>query len=267
MTIQTAVNKSNILTIAFDLIGYKEAFERIEHWRQIGERQYVALTNPHSVMLCRRNENMAHATRNAGMILPDGIGVIVAANLLGYANHGRATGPTLMLKVCDWGRNKGYRHYFMGGAAGVAEKLAKQLTEKYPGLSVAGTYCPPFRKLSDAEDQAIVDRINAAEADIVWVGLGAPKQEKWMADHVGRIDAAAMVGVGAAFDFHSGDVKWSPPWIRRLGMEWAYRLAIEPRRMWRRNLDSPLFLGGVVIQRITNIFRRDRSHWRPSKPR
>jgi len=111
--------------------------------------------------------------------------------------------------------------------------------------------------LSEQEDREIVDHINAAKPDIVWVGLGAPKQEKWMATYLGRIKATAMIGVGAAFDFHSGNVKWAPDWIRRIGMEWAYRLALEPKRMWRRNLDSPLFLSKVIAQKINLLIARE----------
>ena len=156
-----------------------------------------------------------------------------------------------MLKLCDWGRKKGYRHFFYGGGEGIADKLAERLSHEYPGLNVSGTFGPPFRQVTYEEDQSIVEKINATRPDIVWVGLGAPKQERWMAKHVGRIKAAAMIGVGAAFDFHSGNVKWAPTLIRRLGLEWAYRLIQEPKRMWRRNLDSPLFLSRVVGQRFS----------------
>lgn len=174
----------------------------------------------------------------------------LAARLLGYPHHGRVTGPTLMLKLCDWGREPRFRHFFYGGASGVAETLAERLTAQFPGLEVAGTCCPPFRELHPAEDAQMVRRINEAKPDIVWVGLGSPKQEKWMADHVGRIEAAALIGVGAAFDFHSGRVKWAPAWIRKMGIEWAYRLAREPKRMWRRNVNSFVFLAKVLQQRL-----------------
>jgi len=246
--------KTEILQVKFDLIAYHAAMETIEGWRKNQQRRYVTITNPHSVLLCQRDERMRQATEQAGMVLPDGIGIVLAANLLGYPHQGRATGPALMLKLCDWGRQKGYRHFFYGGTPGVAEKLAMKLSFDYPGLQVAGTYCPPFRQLSEKEDQAVIDQINTAKPDIVWVGLGAPKQEKWMADHVGRIAATAMIGVGAAFDFHSGNVKWAPDWIRKAGLEWAYRLALEPKRMWRRNLDSPIFLTKVIGQRIKQMF-------------
>jgi len=243
-----------VLGVEFDLLDYRQAFETILAWRQQGQRETITITNPHSVLLCGRNEGMRRATA-AALTLPDGVGVIWAARILGYAHHGRVTGPTLMLRACDWGREHGLRHYFLGGAEGVADKLAGVLSEKYPGLEVAGTYCPPFRPLTEAEDAELVAEVNATGPDIVWVGLGAPKQEIWMHDHLGQIAAAAMIGVGAAFDFHSGNVKWAPRWIRRLGMEWAYRLALEPKRMWRRNLDSPLFLAKVIGYRIARILR------------
>lgn len=244
----------SVLGVEFDLLDYRQAFEKMLGWRQQGQRETITITNPHSVLLCGRNESMRRATA-AALTLPDGVGVIWAARILGYAHHGRVTGPTLMLKACDWGREHGLRHYFLGGADGVAEKLADVLSEKYPGLEVAGVCCPPFRPLSDAEDAELIAEVNATRPDIVWVGLGAPKQEKWMHAHLGQVDAAAMVGVGAAFDFHSGNVKWAPRWLRYLGMEWAYRLVLEPKRMWRRNLDSPLFLAKVVGQRIARTLR------------
>ena len=242
--------RCDILKVRFDLIAYNVVMETIERWRRNCERHYVTITNPHSVMMCNRDTEMRKATEMASLTLPDGVGVVLAARLLGYPHNGRATGPMLMLKLCDWGREHGYRHYFYGGKEGVAEKLRERLCREYPGLQVAGTYSPPFRTLSPQEDRAIVEQINSTEPDILWVGLGAPKQEKWMLQHLGRMQATAMIGVGAAFDFHSGNVKWTPAWTRRLGLEWAYRLTQNPRRMWRRNLDSPVFLSKVIWQRI-----------------
>jgi len=244
-----------ILGIHFDLISWRNAFEIINRWRAAGLRRYVTITNPHSVMLCRRDRAMLKATQAAGLTLPDGVGIVLAARLLGYRNAGRVTGPEFMLRCCDWGREYGYRHYLYGGGEGVAEKLAVRLSAAFPGMTIAGYYCPPFRALSEKEDAGIVERINGTSPDIVWVGLGAPKQEKWMADHLGRLNATTMIGVGAAFDFHAGIVKWAPAWIRWMGMEWLYRLVREPRRMWRRNLDSPLFMAEVVWQRAVRAFR------------
>jgi N-acetylglucosaminyldiphosphoundecaprenol N-acetyl-beta-D-mannosaminyltransferase len=155
-----------------------------------------------------------------------------------------------MLEIVKCGRAHNFRHFFYGGGTGVAQRLAEHFVAAYPGVAVAGAYSPPYRPLTADEDIKVVELINGADPDIVWVGLGTGKQEKWMASHVGRINAAALFGIGAAFDFHSGRVPWAPEWIRRSGLEWAYRLVHEPRRLWRRNLDSPVFLAAVIAQRI-----------------
>jgi len=161
-----------------------------------------------------------------------------------------------MLRLCDWGREMGLRHFFYGGRPGIAERLADRLEARFPGLQVVGVHCPPFRALTPAEDKEVIQRINNSNPDIVWVGLGSPKQEKWMAQHRRNIRATAMIGVGAAFDFHSGRVKWAPVWMRKMGIEWAYRLAQEPKRMWRRNVNSFVFLARVLHQRV-----QDNNSW------
>jgi N-acetylglucosaminyldiphosphoundecaprenol N-acetyl-beta-D-mannosaminyltransferase len=193
--------------------------------------------------------------------LPDGIGIILAARLLDYEHSGRLSGPETMLYLCDRGRHLGLRHYFYGGADGVAERLKRDLTARFPGLEVAGCCTPPFGAVSEELDRDLARRINDAGPDIVWIGLGAPKQEKWMASHLRKIEAPAMIGVGAAFDFHSGNRPWCPEPLRKAGLEWAYRLATEPRRLWRRNLDSPLFLatlaGPILSHRILGVRREE----------
>ena len=240
--------QADVAGVSFDFVLMRQVIDAVEQWRRRGNRSYIVLTNPHSVMLCRRDEQMRRATLAAGLTLPDGVGVVLAANLLGYGRQHRVTGPALMLDLCDRGRERGLRHFFYGGSEGVADELARRLSKEFPGLNVVGTMSPPFRKLSEDEDRAAIAEINATKPDIVWVGLGAPKQEKWMREHLGRIHATAMIGVGAAFDFHSGNVQWAPWWVPHFGVEWAYRLMLEPKRMWRRNLDSPIFLAHVLMQ-------------------
>lgn len=251
-------DKLEIVDIEFDFLLQDQVIEVLDQWRKQGRRDYVVLTNPHSVMMCRRDADMHDATTGAGLTLPDGVGVILGAKMLGHGRRHRVTGPALVLALCEQGLSRGYRHFFYGGAEGVADKLVARLAEQFPDIQIAGTYCPPFRTISRQEDRQIVDRINQTQPDVVWVGLGAPKQEKWIAEHVGQINATALIGVGAAFDFHSGNVNWAPSWVRKCGMEWAYRLTQEPRRMWRRNLDSPLFLSHVLMQsagqRIRAVF-------------
>ena len=240
--------KYKILNVQFDLVDYRAVMENIDQWRCNGERRFITLTPPHSVVMCDSDGELSEAIDQANVTLPDGVGVILAANLLKYPHRGRVTGPMLMLKLCEWGRAEGYGHFFYGGFPGVADMLAKRLTEKFPGLKVTGAYSPPFRKLTLEEDAKIIQHINSARPDVVWVGLGSPKQEKWMVDHVGKIDAAALIGVGAAFDFHSGRVKWAPTCIRKAGLEWAFRLVTDPKHMWRRNVNSVVFLARVLRQ-------------------
>lgn len=244
--------KSNILGVEFNLVSYEDVLSTIDKWRRSGKKSYITLTPAISVMLCNRDKKLHCATANAGLTLPDSIGIILAAKLLGYGTCGRVSGPTLMLKCCDWGRSYGYRHYFYGGAESIADRLAEELSTIYPGLQIAGTFSPPFHQLSQSEDLRIVEIINATKPDVVWVGLGTPKQEKWMADHIGRIKATAMIGVGAAFDFHAGNVRWAPVWVRKIGMEWFYRLILEPKR-WRRFIDIPRFIFSVIRQRLKKI--------------
>ncbi|MFB3918327.1 MAG: WecB/TagA/CpsF family glycosyltransferase [Terriglobales bacterium] len=244
---------SDFLGVPINLLTPDEAFIRLLKWADQGRREYVTLVNPHSVLTCVRDARMRSAILGSGLALPDGVGITLAARILGYGRACRLAGPSLMLDVSNWGRKQGLRHFFYGGGPGVAEALAQRLAKHFPGLTIAGTLCPPFCALTPDEDAAFVARINAAKPDIVWVGLGTGKQEKWMAAHVGQIDAAALIGVGAAFDFHAGTIPWAPAWVRRAGLEWAYRLAHEPRRLWRRNLDSPVFLARILAQRFWGI--------------
>lgn len=242
--------KKNVLGFCFDTVEYKDILSRILDWQRAGERHMISLVNPYSILLGHRDAKMARAIRASSLVLPDGVGIIHASRLLGYSPFSRVTGPALMLKLCDWSRLSGLRHYFYGGSERVAGKLADHLQSQFTGLQVAGWQSPPFRPLTEQEDAQVVHQINQSRPDIVWVGLGAPKQEKWMLDHLNRIEATVLIGVGAAFDFHSGNKPWAPLWMRQCGIEWAHRLCLEPRRMWRRNLASLVFLGKVLRQSI-----------------
>lgn len=204
------MKKGDILGVDFSLLSFEDVMTAIQGWRQNRERHYVTLTPPHSVVMCRRDRHLRQATNGARLALPDGVGIILAATLLGYPHHGRVSGPTLMLKLCEVGRDSGVRHFFYGSRPGVTDVLGLKLAAQLPGLVVAGDYCPPFRDLMAEEDAEIVRYINRCRPCIVWVGLGSPKQEKWMAAHLGRINATALIGVGAAFDFHFSRVKWAP---------------------------------------------------------
>jgi exopolysaccharide biosynthesis WecB/TagA/CpsF family protein len=146
----------------------------------------------------------------------------------------RVYGPDLMLAVMEATRDKPVRHFFYGGQEGVADELKDKLEQRFPGLQIAGTFCPPFRALNQGEVRQLQDKVHTAKADIFWVGLSTPKQERFMAEYLPQLDTSVMVGVGAAFDFHSGRVKQAPAWIQHHGLEWLYRVMQEPRRLWRR---------------------------------
>jgi N-acetylglucosaminyldiphosphoundecaprenol N-acetyl-beta-D-mannosaminyltransferase len=195
-----------------------------------------------------RDPELRRIFNASGMTTPDGMAIVWLLRLQGHRRVSRVYGPDLMLEVCRAGVAKGYRHFLYGGDEGVANRLAQALVERFPGLRIAGTHTPPFRALTDDEDLQVIAKINASGADIVWVGLSTPKQEWWMAGHLGKIDAPVMVGVGAAFDFLSGRKPQAPLWIQRSGLEWLFRLATEPRRLWPRYRQYPLFVVLAVAQ-------------------
>jgi N-acetylglucosaminyldiphosphoundecaprenol N-acetyl-beta-D-mannosaminyltransferase len=193
----------------------------------------VHFVTAHTIVEASRDRQLAALLTDARISFPDGMPLVWSGRAVGEASH-RVYGPDAMLALCDRGRRLGYRHYFYGGAEGTPELLAERLAARFPGMEVAGTYSPPFRPLTPQEDLEVCERINAAAPDFVWVGLGSPKQDYWVAEHRGRIRARALLAVGAAFDFHSGLVEEAPAWMRRTGLQWAHRLAQEPRRLWRR---------------------------------
>ena len=188
------------------------------------------------------------AALNANLAVPDGMPVVWALRLLGHRAR-RVYGPDLMQAVCARSVQTGWKHYLYGGMPGLPERLAANLQRRYPGLQVAGLESPPFRALSAAEDRAAVERLNASGADIVWVGLGSPKQDLWAAQHRAALTAPVIIVVGAAFDFFAGTVRQAPRWMQRSGLEWVFRLAVEPRRLWRRYLlYNPRFIWEVGRQ-------------------
>jgi N-acetylglucosaminyldiphosphoundecaprenol N-acetyl-beta-D-mannosaminyltransferase len=247
---QTHIDRRSVLGVPVDLASFEEILRSILEWRARGARNYIVFTNPHSIMTCQRDTRMMAATRNGSLVLADGVGTTLAMRVLYGLRSNRLPGPELMLRLFDAGQGAGLRHYLYGGKPDVVGKLRRHLQQMFPRALICGAFSPPFRTLTPEEDEADMQRISATKPDIVWVGLGAPKQEKWMAEHIGRVDAPAMLGVGAAFDFHAGEVAWAPTWVRRTGVEWAFRLLQEPKRLWRRNLDSPRFAARVLGQKL-----------------
>jgi N-acetylglucosaminyldiphosphoundecaprenol N-acetyl-beta-D-mannosaminyltransferase len=220
--------------VGVSAIDMTQALATIEGWIARGERHYVCVTGVHGVMESRRDSELQRIHHDAGLVTPDGMPLVWLARRAGFHHVDRVYGPDLLLACCEISVRRGYRHFFYGGGPGVPELLAERLSRRFPGLCVAGTYSPPFRPLQPQEDEDVVQRLNASGADIVWVGLSTPKQERWMHEHRGRLGAAVLIGVGAAFDFHAGLKRQAPRWMQRSGLEWLFRLAHEPRRLWRR---------------------------------
>lgn len=217
------------------------------------DRGYVSTCPVYTVMLGHERDDVRAALNGAAWATADGVPVVWAQRWLGGKGAGRVYGPDLMQALCARSAERGYRQYFLGGAPGVATHLARSLEARHPGLMVAGLNCPPFRPLSDAEEDALADAINASRADVVWVGLGSPKQDLWMQRFRPRLEAPLLIGVGAAFDFFTGRMPQAPRWMQAAGLEWAFRLASEPRRLWRRYLIyNPKFLfalAGLALRR------------------
>ena len=233
----------DILGVEVSAIDMREGVDTIERWIRDRSRNYVCITGVHGVIESQSDAPLRAIHNAAGLVTPDGMPLVWMARWLGYPRTRRVYGPDLMRTMSALSPAKGYRHFYYGGGDGIAERLKQALTQAYPGLEVVGTLTPPFRPLTREEDDAVVDAINAARPDIVWVGLSTPKQERWMAEHVGRLEAPVMVGVGAAFDFLAGVKKQAPGWMQRNGLEWLFRMCSEPRRLWRRYVQIiPAFL-------------------------
>jgi len=244
-----AYPRVNVLGVGISAINLPQAVAEIEGWIMRRERHYVNVCTVHTVMECRHAQALRRLVNASGLATPDGMPLVWLSRWHGHRHAGRVYGPDLMLALCEQSQSTGHRHFFYGSAPGVADQLARNLLARYPGLVVAGTYSPPFREADAEEDASVIDAINAAAPDIVWVGLGTPKQDYWVARQRPRLSAPALIAVGAAFDFHSGAVRQAPPWMQRSGLEWLFRLVQEPRRLGPRYLvNNPLFIANVSLQ-------------------
>jgi N-acetylglucosaminyldiphosphoundecaprenol N-acetyl-beta-D-mannosaminyltransferase len=218
-------------------------------------RLAVHFCTAHTVVEASENVQLREALDHGDLVAPDGMPLVWIGRLHRQTVE-RVCGPDFMLALLDRGRELGYRHYFYGGAPGVAELLATRMRERFPGLQIVGLSAPPFRPLSVEEDALATDVINKAGADCVWVGLGSPKQDLWVADHRDRLSAPALLAVGAAFDFHAGRKRRAPLWMQRSGTEWLFRLVSEPRRLFRRYTVISLKFAGLVGRAALTRSRR-----------
>jgi N-acetylglucosaminyldiphosphoundecaprenol N-acetyl-beta-D-mannosaminyltransferase len=242
----------DVLDVPLALTDYDSTLEWIEGMVAQRAHGYVCVCNVHTVMASGEDSELRAALLGSSVNVPDGQPLVWAINSLGHSLAGRVYGPELMSRACARAAQNSRRFYLYGGRnQGALVQLALNLRQRYPGVKIVGGYSPPHRALTDEERKAVADEINRSRADVVWVGIGVPKQEKWMARMRPLLEAPVLVGVGAAFDFHAGLVPQAPNWLQEAGLEWAYRLAHEPRRLWRRYMRyNPRFLGAFARQLV-----------------
>lgn len=254
---EVAYLRVNILGVGISAIALTEAVREIGTCIENRSRHYVNVCTVHTVMECCRNPDLRKMVNENAFATPDGMPLVWLCHFYGHRNVTRVYGPDLMLAFCEYSVEKGYRHFFYGGAPGVTEQLVSRLKTRYPGLLVAGYYSPPFRTAGTIEEPTVIDLINAASADVVWVGLGTPKQDFWVAQHRPMLNAPVLVAIGAAFDIHAGRLPQAPVWMQRHGLEWFFRLMHEPRRLaYRYLIYNPIFILLVLMQ----MFKLRRYH-------
>ena len=240
----------DVLGVGISAIDPDDALGEVTRWIDNGIQHYVCVTGVHGVMESQGDAELLRIHNESGLTTPDGMPMVWAARLAGAKNTQRVYGPDLMLAVCERAAQRGWGCFLYGATDEVLDQLRNNLSDRFPGLKIVGTHSPPFRPLTPEEDAAVIREINDSGAQIVWVGLSTPKQERWMASHIGRVNAPALFGVGAAFDIHAGTLKQAPRWMQRSGLEWLFRLASEPRRLWRRYaVNNPRFVLAISRRR------------------
>ncbi|MGZ4173166.1 MAG: WecB/TagA/CpsF family glycosyltransferase [Solirubrobacteraceae bacterium] len=249
-----AIDSVPVLGIPLALTDYEGTLDWMDAAVSQDSREYVCVANVHTVMASAEDPELRAAVLGASVNVPDGQPLVWALRALGHPLEDRVYGPELMSRACERAVERGTRFYLYGGRnQGALVQLALNLRQRHPGVRIVGGFSPPYRDLTEEERDAVAQDINHSGADVVWVGIGVPKQEKWMADMRSRLAAPVLVGVGAAFDFHAGLVPQAPAWMQDRGLEWSYRLAHEPRRLWRRYFRyNPRFVGGFARQLATH---------------
>lgn len=242
---------TDVLGIGVDAVSLDDAVRRIEGWIEGRDRRYVCLCNVHTVMQARRRADVRQALRDADMVTPDGMPLVWLSHMAGHRHTTRVYGPDLLLACMERSAARGHRHYFHGGAPGVSERLAATMGERFPGARIVGNSGAAYGTVEELCSEEAIAAIDGSGADVVWIGLGSPKQDLWMWRMRSRLRAPVLVGVGAAFDFETGRVRQAPVWMQRAGLEWGFRLSQEPGRLWRRYLvDNPWFVYELLCQKL-----------------
>ena len=233
----------NVLGVGIHAIDMADALRIMESAIRDRRKGYVCVTGVHGVMEAQRDPELRDILNQSLLTTPDGMPTVWVGRLQGHRNVRRVYGPDLMMDFCAATAAAGFRHFLYGGQLGVAEDLAARLRSRIPQLNIVGTFTPPFRPLNKDEEKDLKSLVASAKPDVIWIGLSTPKQERFMASHLDTLDAKIMVGVGAAFDIHTGRLSDAPSWVKRSGLQWLHRLCQEPGRLWKRYLvNNPLFL-------------------------
>ena len=252
MTSPHKIPSFDVLGVRVHLVRIGQVLAEIEKW--VGSRQqcrYIVATQMHGVMESQRDPEFKKVLNSADLFIPDGFSLVLAARCRGYKLGQRVPGPDIFSEGCKLAAKQGYSIFLYGDTEETLGMLTTELNTRFPGIKIAGSHSPPFRPLTLEEDEQIIRTINESRADIVWVGLGLPKQELWMYEHQDKLNAPVLIGVGAAFKFFSGQVKRAPDWMGNHGLEWLWRFYHEPLRVWRRVLiDAPHFFIRVLFESL-----------------
>jgi len=238
-----------ILGVKVHATNMDRAVSRLESAIVDGEKGYVCVTGVQGVMEAQMDADLKAIMNRSLLTIPDGRPTVWVGWLRGQWQMRQVTGPTMMLRICDLSREKGYKHFFYGGNDGVADELKANLTARYPGLKVVGTYTPPFRPLTAEEEADLIRKVAETKPDFFWVGLSTPKQERFMDEYGPKLDTKLMLGVGAAFDMHTGRIQDAPYWMKFTGTQWLHRIYQDPKRLWKRYLvNNPKFVWQITLE-------------------
>ena len=241
--------RANVLGVGVHAIDLAQAVAIVEDAIVERRKGYVCVTGVHGVMEAYRNREFRSVLDRALLVTPDGIPLVWVGRTQGHGQMHRVFGPDLMLEVCRNSVPNKYTHFLYGGKPGVADSLRDNLIRRFPGISIVGTFTPPFRPLLPDEQARLEDTVTRLAPDIIWVGLSTPKQEQFMAQNIGRLASTLMIGVGAAFDIHTGKLRDAPSWVKKSGLQWMHRLCQEPARLWKRYLvNNSTFLLHIGLQ-------------------
>lgn len=239
----------DVLGVAVDALNMSRALDRIAHHLDAREKGYICVAGVHGIMEAQRCAELRAVYEHSLMTIPDGMPLVWVGHMQGHAAMERVTGPDLMLQIFAEPRFRNLTHFLYGGEPGVAEELRLRLLRRFPHACIAGTYTPPFRDLDIAEEAELFAMISALKPDVIWVGIGCPRQEIFMARYWERLRTRLIFGVGAAFDYHTGRIRDCAPWIKRAGLQWLHRLLQDPRRLWKRYLrNNPAFVWHILLQ-------------------